>query len=295
MKPTWILLAFVALAASQASAQECGDCPDAKPVCPQYQEPTCNGGEWVCPDPICEPQDRRICEEEWCGIWDERTCTCDVEPGGCGGCDPHERDRCYQECNYSDRCWDEQLCYCWPYRDVTGPGPQSRARRAPGGRQRVFLGHFPAARRRCEQIPTSLAADWSVPTRIHSGDAVIGPYGDVVSSHAWGVSRPLQWAVLDQNGDLIDNSDMLAYEYVDTLSAHPWTGSEHFEFGVQTNRGVFGDLYAWFTEQPPGLGPNDFKKRRQRIVIRWKHHEWEVLNQCVRFTPTDISPIGCGQ
>jgi hypothetical protein len=294
----FLIAAVCLLCACLADAQECGDCPGPKPTCPQYQDPVCNGGDWQCPDPICEPWDRRICEEEWCGIWDDRTCTCDVPPGGCGGCDERDRDRCFEECGYDDRCWDDELCICRNPNDLTGPG-QSRAR---AGRDHVFMGRFPPATTACEEakIPTYLL--WDVgELRNHNGDAIVvtDPSGRTpprqVAEMAWGISRPLQYWVMDQNGDSLESGDMEAIERLELQDARPWPNNfiSTVRVGVGDN-GIFFDVYAYYGRSiifRPQIGW--YEQTKQRIYIKKGRDEYHVRTNCIRMEHDQINAREC--
>lgn len=284
------------LPAAIANAQTCDECLDEKPSCPQDQEPTCQGGEWVCPEPLCGDYERRACEDEYCGTFDESTCECYMDEGGCGGgCNPSERDRCYEECGYTPYCWDEELCYCYAYPDVTEGPKKSRSKAGAG---KLFLGSFPPRITSCEEArhtPTSLDIWYLSGIRRHTGEDVADPTGYVVGS-GWGISQQIQWTVYNEEGDQMKEDGMRASEYLDILEANPIPQINlNRTVGVDGD-GIFYDVYALLGHWP-GLQVGNYSLARQRIEVSQRHDgnrvRHPVLNHCVRMTHDDISTGPC--
>jgi hypothetical protein len=298
----FVLLGGLLLAVA-ARAQECGDCPGPKPTCPQYQEPTCNGGTWVCPEPICSEFERRTCEEDYCGIFDETTCTCYTDPGGCYPCDDDERRRCIDRyCPDDGYCWDDELCICWA-EDFRGQAGQVGQASMTHQSKPVFLGHFPPpATTSCEEakIPTSLI--WDVgELRNHNGDAIVisDPTGRTpprqLAEMAWGISRPLQYWVMDQNDDALRSGDMEAIERLELQDANPWPNDFVSSVRVPVgDDGVFFDCLAFYGRSiifRPQIG--HFLQSKQRIYIRKGRDEYHVRTNCIRMEHDAINVREC--
>jgi hypothetical protein len=292
----FVVIGFFSFAHA-AQAQQCPDCPDPAPHCPQNQQPTCEGGTWVCPEPLCSDIERRTCEEDYCGIFDDTTCTCYTDPGGCYPCDDDERRRCIEQyCPDDGYCWDDELCICWA-EDLKGKAPMSHK-----GGQRVFLGHFPPATTACEEakVPTSLV--WDVgELRNHNGDSitVVDPSGRTpprqLAEMAWGISRPLQYWVMDQNGDSLESGDMEAIERLELQDANPWPHDfiSTVRVGVGDN-GIFYDCYAFYGRSiifRPQIGW--FQQSKQRIYIKKGRDEYHVRTNCIRMEHDAINAREC--
>lgn len=243
---------------------------------------------------ICDPTGPQVCQEE-CGTWDASACECYNIPAYCRGeqCSEHHR----WECENDGGWWNDDWCYCeYIWEDGFG-GLQSRLPPHKKGLRSERLGHVAPRVSSCEEAnrtPTDVVMDWG-PLQIHQGEPIIAPNGQVMAPWAWGVSRPLQWAVLDQNGELMTEDGLWATEYVETLSAHPWKGPQYFTISVPVTGGLFSDIYAMYHEAPPGPVRFDYALRQQRIVISKNGHNYEVLTHCVKLTHNDIILTGCGQ
>jgi hypothetical protein len=288
----FVVIGFFSFAHA-AQAQQCPDCPDPAPHCPQNQQPTCEGGTWVCPEPICSETERRICEEDYCGIFDDTTCTCYTDPGGCYPCDDDERRRCIdQYCPDDGYCWDDELCICWA-EDFKAKGKAPTPRQ--GSRSR-FLGRFPPRMTSCEEdkVPTSIEMATS-DIRIHVGSAVVDDLGNVLCQYCWGISMLARYAVLDQNGELLRAGGMQAYEEVSitetnlnmNLVTAPPTGVP------VNNDGMFGDIFGIVSPAPPGLLPWEYSRARQRLRIRKSHNDYWIRTNCVHTTYNNIDVHAC--